>query len=91
MIANFQILHEGQNFQICLTENKEIVKVLKSNASNYKSALVYLQNEYDLSKDLDSTGIRKALRMDNFGQNPALFLEYIEGVPLKKLKKNTQP
>lgn len=87
MISNVQVLHEGQNFRVCLTENKEIVKVLRTNASNYRTALFFLQNEYDLCNNLNTNGVRKALRMGSFEQNPALFLEYIEGLPLKNVEK----
>mgnify|MGYP000527764542 CR=1 FL=1 len=87
MISNTQVLHEGRNFRVCLTEDNEIVKVIRANATNYKSALAYLQNEYDLSSGLNTNHIRKALRMGSFEQNPALFLEYVTGVPLKSTKK----
>jgi predicted ATPase/GAF domain-containing protein len=87
MIPNTQVLHEGRNFRVCLTQNNEIVKVIRASASNYKAALAYLQNEYDLSNDLNTSSVRKALRMGSFEQYPALFLEYVTGVPLKNSTK----
>ncbi len=82
-----QIIHEGQDCLIYLIENKtnkEIVKVLQNDSPNYQGVLAYLQNEYDLSKNLDRKGVRRAFKLDTFENNPALFLEYIEGENLRK-------
>jgi len=77
------LLHQGQSFQVYYLEEQEIVKVLRSDAPNYSTALLYLQNEYDISHDLDFQGVRAALRLGNFEQNPALFLPYVKGKSLK--------
>jgi len=83
MPYSHHLLHQGQSFQVYHLEEQEIVKVLRSDAPNYSTALLYLQNEYDISHDLDFQGVRAALRLGNFEQNPALFLSYVKGENLK--------
>jgi len=82
MSYSHQLLYQGQSFRIYL-DNQSIIKVLRSNAPNYSTALLYLQNEYDISHALDFQGIRPALHLGNFKQNPALFLKYAEGQSLQ--------
>jgi len=93
MISDAQMLYQGQTCRIYKLNNtetgkQEIVKVLQQDAPNYQVALLFMQNEYDLSKNLTHVGTRKALRMGNFEQSPALFLEYVEGSSLSTLSQD---
>ncbi len=82
--TNVEIVYEGQSVYLYQLNHQEVVKVLQPNVSKYQVALSYLQNEYELTKNLENKGVRRALRLDSFDQKPALFLEYVEGISLRK-------
>ncbi|NNE30316.1 MAG: AAA family ATPase [Saprospiraceae bacterium] len=59
-------------------ENDVILKVLKENSPDSDSLLKFF-NELDISKDLDSTFARRAIRKEKIGDKYALVLRYFDG------------
>ena len=52
---------------------------------------VQLLNEYELTKDLNSPGIRKAYDLVSFDGQLALALEYVAGISLKEMLQTQRP
>lgn len=61
--------------------------VIKSLHADYPSSadLALLQNEFDITQFLEPYGFRKVIEFSQFSGRPALFLEYLPGVPLSSL------
>lgn len=75
------VLHKGSNSSIYLVNDKVLGRCLvkvkhKSNNQHYT------YNEYDILKNYSSRYARKVLRKGLFKNEPAVWLEYIEGVTL---------
>src|SRR5688572_26836406 len=61
-----------------------VIKILQSDYLN-EQQLAHLQNEYEFTKDLNLSGVRKALELTEIEQKPALLLEYVAGQTLKEV------
>ena len=65
-----------------LGENKDyIIKTTRIDDPAHQANLA-LVNEYEILKELSIAGIRKPVRLESTQDGPALFLEYIDGLPL---------
>ncbi len=83
-------IHSGHYSNIYLIDHAEFglvtLKLLKANFPTQRQ-FDYFQHEYEVTKDLDISGVRKALKFGVIENKPALLLEYIDGLTLHQLKK----
>lgn len=87
-------LHAGEDSLIYRWEDSDyglpvIIKIAKA-ANTSPRQLSRLVNEYQLTRDTDILGMRKALDYINIEDSPALVLEYVEGKTLKGACINNQ-
>ena len=88
MFQNSKLLYEGGSSYIYLYNSDEfkkyvIVKVLKNEHPTYQEVEKF-NSEYELTKNLDIKGISKILKKDFVQNKHVLFMEYIDGYPLKE-------
>src|SRR5262245_37483459 len=60
-----------------------VIKILQTEYPTPQQ-LGHLHNEYEFTKDLNITGIRKAIELVEIDRKPALLLEYVVGETLKQ-------
>ncbi|MCE1247812.1 MAG: PAS domain S-box protein [Firmicutes bacterium] len=96
-VIQLPCLHSGDKFSIYLHEDNEynIPVVLKTLTGVYsEKETAKLSNEYEILRELDIPGVRKAYRLIGFEEGQVLVLEYIEGETLEKTcikQKQTLP
>ncbi|MFN8509153.1 MAG: diguanylate cyclase [Deinococcaceae bacterium] len=84
-----EILHIGPISTVYMARHVQSGRriVIKSLHAEYPSSsdLALLQNEFDITQFLEPYGFRKVIEFSQFSGRPALFLEYLPGVPLSLL------
>ena len=84
-----KLFFQGNNTQLyrLAPENGKpatLIKVAQNTASK-PTKLIELKNEYYFTHDSPIAGVRKALKLATFNEQPALYLEYVEGQTLQTL------
>jgi len=87
MSKHRRLLYESEESLIYVEDptpgNKRILKILRPSTPDIDQLLQF-NNEYEYTKDLQITGIRKALGKRQEKNQSALELEYIDGITLEK-------
>src|SRR5262245_36218491 len=84
-----KMLHESADSVFYYSEDKNypgpvIIKALKTNSPD-PLWLQQFYNEYEITKDLNIKGVRKAYGIDKLNGSPCIILEYIEGRSIKEI------
>jgi len=86
-LASLQCIYEGSNYLIYRRDTSEygpiVIKLLKDDVPAPRQ-IVQLRKEYELTKDLDIPGVRKAYETITIDGRPALVLQYVEGETIRE-------
>ncbi|NOQ52215.1 MAG: AAA family ATPase, partial [Desulfuromonadaceae bacterium] len=86
-LASLQCMHEGANSLIYRQDTSEygpvVIKLLKDDVPATRR-IVRLRNEYELTRDLDIPGVRRAYETITIDGRPALVLQYVEGQTIRE-------
>lgn len=89
-----ELIHQGTNTNISLEKHKEFGKVLVKSLNNEfpsPKAIKKFLYEYELCKNLNIIGVRKAYSWDKKKQSHRIYLEYIEGITLSEYRLTNPP
>ena len=94
-MKNSNIVFKSPNSHIYCEENTsenrlELIKVLNTSRPT-PARLSQFLNEYEVTKDLNIQGVRKALRTMRVKDQDALVLEYVEGATLEEFFNTSKP
>lgn len=88
-LESLDLLFDGRNSLIYLQKDTAhdtpvVIKVLKENFPSIEQ-ITQFNNEYELTKDLQLEGLRKAFERRKIGEQHALVLQYFDGEPIRQV------
>ncbi len=86
-LVSLQCIYEGPNSLIYRRDTSEygpvVIKLLKDDVPAPRR-IVRLRKEYELTGDLDISGVRRAYETITIDGRPALVLQYVEGETIRE-------
>jgi len=82
-----QLLYQGTHTNLSLEEHEDLGKVVVKSLNDEFPTPQVIENflhEYELCKDLNLSGVRKALAWEKKKQSHRIYMEYVDGITLSE-------